>query len=105
MSCNGFCGSLRSTRTLFQRPTDLFHCPKETAGADEPLDGFEVAVQGAIACEGTDIGADVLVCSLRALAGAQWPVELDPLGGSEQFAGKHAGCIRHDLACLAGRGC
>src|SRR5205809_838207 len=54
-----------------QSAAGRFHGGQQRAGAEQALDGFDVAVQRAVPAERADVLAQVLVCRLGTLARAQ----------------------------------
>lgn len=57
--------------TLGQHADCGLDARQEAAGSDEPLDGFEVAMQRAVASQGTDMLSDMSIRSLDSLARTQ----------------------------------
>src|SRR6516164_7776860 len=89
---------------LAQVPAFHFRGGQQTSGANQPLDGFKVSVQGAVAAERPDVLADMQVGRLDPFPRAQRLQKLQSLRGAEQLAGQHPRGIDDDAAAFAGRG-
>ena len=87
---------------LLERSALNLSSNEETSGAHNALDGCQVAVQSAVASQRRDVLPQVTIRTVHAATRSKGPVKVDPLAGTECFAGEDAAQQPDGPTSLAG---